>query len=84
MHVKRAYVILSSRRSRAGKRAFKANARNIAVIIRRDRSSTFKYRHVDFANLSEICISPVATSRSAIKQNCVWEDQDRLPCRLHL
>lgn len=54
--------ILRLRRFRGEKRMFKANSRGITVIIRRDQSSTFNDRHVNFANLREICISPVATS----------------------
>ena len=67
--------ILRLHRSQAGKRAFKANPWYIAVIIQRDRSSAFNDRHVNFANLREICISPVATSTIT--------DQTKLRCGMY-
>ena len=68
--------ILRLRRSRAGKRVFKANSWYIAVIIRQDRSYTFNHRHVNFANLREICISTVATSTITDQTKlCLWNAQ---------
>ena len=68
--------ILRLRCSRAGKQVFKTNSQYIAVIIRQDQSYTFNHRQVNFANLREICISPVATSTITDQTKlCLWNAQ---------
>lgn len=68
--------ILRLHRSRRGKRVFKANLWCITVIIWWDRSSTFNDCHFNFANLFEICISPLATSTITDQTKlCLWNAQ---------